>query len=275
MATQTAEEKQQAAAAAKAAAEAQAQEQNEWNTAALLLEPYVGRLITYRDDGERAGYLVRIHRNMDGIANACHIQPIGAPGDKPKELIVTPTDCKPYDGNSKHPTLESYAAANWNKKKAVLIVAGGPVQQRLNIAIQQHLAEQQKVKMIDVMESKPEPTDMLLVHDEVIVGHHLVREAEKAINNGTLVTAAELNMAKVDTTATLSGSHYVKGMRRADAVATIEFKEKMDADIAARPTVQACKHGHDLTNPEHIHVGDLMRTGKRTCNTCWKAAAAK
>ena len=66
------------------------------------------------------------------------------------------------------------------------------------------------------------------------------------------------------------GLHYKKGMRRAVAFTTIEFKQKMQADIDARP-VRTCKGGHDLSNPEHVHVGDLMRTGRRTCNTCWAA----
>ncbi len=54
------------------------------------------------------------------------------------------------------------------------------------------------------------------------------------------------------------------------------FRCAVAKSIAAYPHRTQCSAGHDLVNPEagHIHVGDLMRTGRRTCRTCWKADQA-
>src|SRR5437899_2119427 len=41
------------------------------------------------------------------------------------------------------------------------------------------------------------------------------------------------------------------------------FRVALAADIAARPKLVTCKHGHDLTDAQHVHVDDLRRTGKR------------
>jgi len=62
---------------------------------------------------------------------------------------------------------------------------------------------------------------------------------------------------------------------RAEALASDWFKAAMVADIAARPAYTVCKHGHSLTDPQHIHTGDLKRTGKRTCYTCWLTSTQK
>jgi hypothetical protein len=60
--------------------------------------------------------------------------------------------------------------------------------------------------------------------------------------------------------------------RYEEAIKTAAFKKALAASVKANPERKACKAGHDLIHPEkgHIHVGDLMRTGYRTCRTCWK-----
>ena len=53
------------------------------------------------------------------------------------------------------------------------------------------------------------------------------------------------------------------------------FKKAMAKDIKARPHYKKCKHGHNMRNPKNVHVGDLRRTGKRTCKVCWQASSEK
>jgi hypothetical protein len=60
--------------------------------------------------------------------------------------------------------------------------------------------------------------------------------------------------------------------RYEDAIKSAGFKKALARSIKANPERKACKAGHDLVDPKqgHIHVGDLKRTGYRTCRTCWK-----
>jgi hypothetical protein len=62
-----------------------------------------------------------------------------------------------------------------------------------------------------------------------------------------------------------------KTLRYAEAINTAAFKKALAKSIKANPDRKACKAGHDLIHPEkgHLHVGDLLRTGYRTCRTCW------
>lgn len=53
------------------------------------------------------------------------------------------------------------------------------------------------------------------------------------------------------------------------------FKKAMAKDMKARPDYKACKHGHDMRDAANVHVGDLRRTGKRTCKVCWQASSEK
>ena len=64
--------------------------------------------------------------------------------------------------------------------------------------------------------------------------------------------------------------------RYEEAIKTAGFKKALAKSIKANPERKACKAGHNLINPAlgHIHVGDLMRTGHRTCRTCWKKQQA-
>jgi hypothetical protein len=61
-------------------------------------------------------------------------------------------------------------------------------------------------------------------------------------------------------------------MRYEDAIKSAAFRKALAKSIKANPERKACKRGHNLVDPKagHIHVGDLMRTGHRTCRTCWK-----
>ncbi|MGA8429504.1 MAG: hypothetical protein WB729_06760 [Candidatus Sulfotelmatobacter sp.] len=60
--------------------------------------------------------------------------------------------------------------------------------------------------------------------------------------------------------------------RYKEAIKTAAFKKALARSIKANPDRKACKAGHNLVDASkgHIHVGDLMRTGYRTCRTCWK-----
>ena len=60
--------------------------------------------------------------------------------------------------------------------------------------------------------------------------------------------------------------------RYEDAIKSAAFKKALAASIKKNPERKACKRGHDLVDPKqgHIHVGDLMRTGYRTCRTRWR-----
>jgi hypothetical protein len=60
--------------------------------------------------------------------------------------------------------------------------------------------------------------------------------------------------------------------RYEEAIKLASFKKALAKSIKANPDRQACKAGHNLVDPKqgHIHVGDLMRTGYRTCRTCWR-----
>ena len=67
-------------------------------------------------------------------------------------------------------------------------------------------------------------------------------------------------------------------MKREDSFKTAAFKKAHAKALAAKKeagTPLACKHGHDLRKPTHIHVGTLLRTGKLMCNTCWEGYAKK
>jgi hypothetical protein len=57
-----------------------------------------------------------------------------------------------------------------------------------------------------------------------------------------------------------------------EAIKLASFKKALAKSIKANPDRKACKAGHNLVDPKqgHIHVGDLMRTGYRTCRTCWR-----
>ncbi|HXP48056.1 MAG TPA: hypothetical protein VN810_12345 [Terriglobales bacterium] len=61
---------------------------------------------------------------------------------------------------------------------------------------------------------------------------------------------------------------------REETLATVEFKRAHAKAIEARKSSR-CKHGHDLKNPENVHAGTLMRTGKIMCQKCWLGYAAK
>ena len=103
----------------------------------------------------------------------------------------------------------------------------------------------------------------------------LARQARKATAQPKDKAAKGPRKASKPAAEAKDQSHYYKGQRREFALLTPEFKAAMQKDLKARPDVKTCKHGHDLTNPKHVHVGDLMRTGKRTCNTCWAGSQAK
>jgi hypothetical protein len=60
-----------------------------------------------------------------------------------------------------------------------------------------------------------------------------------------------------------------KRMSREEALESTRFKSDLAKALKDSPGRKRCKHGHDLTNPKHVHVGDLLRTGRITCNTCW------
>ncbi len=67
-----------------------------------------------------------------------------------------------------------------------------------------------------------------------------------------------------------------KAMPYEEAIKTAAFKKALAKSIKANPERKACKHGHNLVDPKrrHIHVGDLLRLGLRTCRTCWKKQQA-
>jgi hypothetical protein len=90
-----------------------------------------------------------------------------------------------------------------------------------------------------------------------------------------MATAKQTNARKAAPTGARNEAHYYRGQRRAQAIKTPEFVKALRKDLEARPDYKRCAHGHDMTNPKNVHVGDLMRTGKRTCNTCWLGQQAK
>jgi len=68
----------------------------------------------------------------------------------------------------------------------------------------------------------------------------------------------------------------MKRMLYEDAIKTAAFRKALARSIKANPDRKACNAGHNLVDPKqgHIHVGDLLRTGYRTCRTCWKKQQA-
>lgn len=68
----------------------------------------------------------------------------------------------------------------------------------------------------------------------------------------------------------------MKRMPYQEAIKTAAFKKALARSIKANPERKACQAGHDLIHAEkgHIHIGDLLRTGYRTCRTCWKKQQA-
>jgi len=61
---------------------------------------------------------------------------------------------------------------------------------------------------------------------------------------------------------------------RAETLATAEFKKAHAKALAARKK-KTCKHGHKLSDPNNVHAGTLLRTGKIMCQRCWEGYAAK
>jgi hypothetical protein len=62
--------------------------------------------------------------------------------------------------------------------------------------------------------------------------------------------------------------------QKRDAVLSSKRFKKAFAAALAKRRKHRCAHGHDLSDPDHAHVGDLFRTGHLTCWTCWRAQSA-
>lgn len=87
------------------------QEESEAVLRATDLQPHVGRIVEYYDDGGRIGYLVTIKRVT------CDVQPIGTIGTRPRIVTVPIQHVYVCTGPTKYPTLESYASfAGWEKQ---------------------------------------------------------------------------------------------------------------------------------------------------------------
>jgi hypothetical protein len=61
---------------------------------------------------------------------------------------------------------------------------------------------------------------------------------------------------------------------REETLQTAEFK-KAHAEALAKRKKKRCAHGHDLKDPQNVHAGTLLRTGKIMCNACWQGYAEK
>lgn len=70
--------------------------------------------------------------------------------------------------------------------------------------------------------------------------------------------------------------NYSRFGRYEEAIKTAAFRKALAKSIKENPERKACKAGHNLVDASkgHIHVGDLLRTGYRTCRTCWKKQQA-
>lgn len=62
--------------------------------------------------------------------------------------------------------------------------------------------------------------------------------------------------------------------KRTAEISKPEYVAAFEKALAER-TKKTCKAGHDLTQIENAHVGDLKRTGKITCDLCNRAAQVK
>ncbi len=58
--------------------------------------------------------------------------------------------------------------------------------------------------------------------------------------------------------------------KRLEILASDKFKAAHAAALAKRKKGNLCKAGHDLSDPQHVHTGDLFRDGVVTCNTCFR-----
>src|SRR5258708_29504427 len=80
-----------------------------------FLKPHLNKLVSYRYEGARIGYLVEIG------AMAGDVQPVGMiKGIRPPLVSVPLLDIQPESGPTKYPTLAAWAkACGWEEKAKV------------------------------------------------------------------------------------------------------------------------------------------------------------